>query len=218
MRSAITMCLCVLFLPGLAWAGVMNGGFEDNFNNWARSGNTKIITSATLDSITIDPFGGDKMAAITYPATEGSLYDNGFSQDVVLSKDDNWFSFHYNFWTYDEAPFDQPGFTVSVNGETKLSVDAGDVGDTTLANLDYTGWKLFNIDVSEYFSDSSRPATIRLAFNAGNTGDNQHPSGVFIDQAVLTPNQVPVPGALWLLGSGLLCLFGFQRKTSNSNC
>lgn len=213
MRIFIIFCLSILLMPAMAWSSVMNGGFEDDFTGWTTGGNTAVVTQATVDGITIDPFGGDKMASLTYPAMTGFIFDNFIYQDVVLTEGDNWLSFRYNFWTFDEAPFDNPGFTVSVNNETKFSVAAGDIGDGTPGTLDYTDWQLINIDVSEYYSeDCTRPATIRLAFNAGNTGDKHFPSGVFIDQADLTANAVPLPGAVWILGAGLAGLLGLRRQ------
>lgn len=38
------------------------------------------------------------------------------------------------------------------------------------------------------------------------------PSGAYIDQVVIDTKCVPIPGALWLLGSGLVCLVGVRKK------
>jgi len=65
-----------------------------------------------------------------------------------------------------------------------------------------------SIPVGHYY-DPSRPATIRIAFNAGNTGDNQFASGVFLDEIHL---EVPIPATLLLFGSGLLGLVGLRRR------
>ena len=35
------------------------------------------------------------------------------------------------------------------------------------------------------------------------------------DQVALDATAVPVPGAIWLLGSGLVCLVGFRKKFKN---
>jgi hypothetical protein len=66
--------------------------------------------------------------------------------------------------------------------------------------------------LGEYY-DPTRPAIIRIAFNAGNAGDNQYASGVFLDEIKL----VPIPTTLLLFGSGLLGLIGVRRRLSPSS-
>ena len=98
---------------------------------------------------------------------------------------------------------------------------AGDIGDGQLGTLDYTigplagGWTGLSIPLSQYY-DPDRLTSIRISFNAGNTGDNQYPSGVFIDGTSLSENNlyqvVPVPPAALLLGSGLIGLVGLRRR------
>jgi hypothetical protein len=67
--------------------------------------------------------------------------------------------------------------------------------------------------VGQYF-DPNRPTTIRIAFNAGNTGDNQFASGVFLDEIRL---EIPIPSTLLLFGSGLLGLMGVRRRLRSSS-
>ena len=45
-------------------------------------------------------------------------------------------------------------------------------------------------------------------------GDYGNPLPVDMDTYALTINPVPIPGAVWLLGSGLLGLIGIKRKSS----
>jgi len=55
-----------------------------------------------------------------------------------------------------------------------------------------------------------------ITFNAGNTGDDQYVSGVFIDSNSLSMAPgcpvVPIPASLLLFASGLLGLVGIRRK------
>ena len=211
--------LVVLTVPFLlfsasAGAALINGGFEDNFNGWNFSGNTSVVTTANLGGATdpFVPYEGDKMAGITYPTMAGSIWDNYIYQDVELGETDKYLNFAYNFWTYDEAPFDNPGFMVAINGKAVFSIAAGDIGDDVLGNLDFTGWTLISIPVEQYY-DPDRPASIMISFNAGNTGDNQYPSGVFIDAVSVTESPVPVPTTILLLGSGLVAMIGLRKKT-----
>ena len=219
--------LVVLTVPFLlfsasAGAALINGGFEDGFSGWTAAGNTSVLMTANLDdgsggTVTFNPYDDDgvNMASITYPNMVGSIWDNYIYQEVELGETDKYLNFAYNFWTYDEAPFDNPGFEVEINGingKTVFSIGAGDIGDGELGSLDFTGWKLISIPVEQYY-DPDRPASIMISFNAGNTGDNQYPSGVFIDAVSVTESPVPVPTTILLLGSGLVAMIGLRKKT-----
>ncbi len=218
--------LVVLSVPFLlfsasAGAALVNGGFKDNFNGWTFSGNTSVLATANLEdgsggTVTFNPYEGKNMAAITYPNMSGSICDNYIFQDVELGESDKYLNFAYNFWTYDEAPFDNPGFEVEINGingKTVFSIGAGDIGDGELGSLDFTGWTLISILVEQYYNADPRPASIRISFNAGNTGDDQYASGVFIDAVSLSKHPVPVPTTILLLGSGLVAMIGLRKKT-----
>jgi hypothetical protein len=217
-RNAL-LFLVVFSIPFLLFtvsadAAIINGGFENNFNGWNYFGNTSVQTFANLGGATdpFVPYEGERMAAITYPTMAGAIWDNYIYQDVALGETDNYLNFAYNFWTYDEAPFDNPGFMVAINGKTVFSIAAGDIGDDVLGNLDFTDWTLINIPVDQYY-DPGRPASIKISFNAGNTGDDQYPSGVFIDAVSVTESPVPIPTTILLLGSGLVAMIGLRKKT-----
>ncbi len=55
---------------------------------------------------------------------------------------------------------------------------------------------------------------LEIVFNVGNTGDNQYPSGVFLDDIRLQANPVPIPPTVLMLASGLIGLVVIQRKKS----
>jgi hypothetical protein len=204
--------LLVLF-PAFAGAQIINGGFENGLDGWTSFGNAGVVTTANIGGETFLPYSGEKMGAIGYPAMTGFLWENGLSQGVPLGPHDNYLVFYYNFWTFDEAPFDSPGFTVQINGSPVFSIGAGDVGDCVVEPPDFTGWRMFSFDVSGYYSeDPLRPLTLQLLFNAGNTGDNQYPSGVFLDGIRLQENPVPIPPTFVLLATGLIGLVGVRRR------
>jgi hypothetical protein len=209
-----------LAFPLVGQAAIVNGGFETgDFTGWTPGGNNGVVSLANLvldqndppaGSLEVTPFDGEFMGALAYPAQQGFVYDNFIYQDVQLGgPEDQILQLQYYFWTYDEAPFDNPAFTLNINNETVFSLAAADIGDGVLGTLDSTGWQLLQIDLAEYFSDDpTRPVTIRIEFGAGNSGDNQFISGVFLDQIEL----VPIPTSLLLLGSGLIGLIGMRRK------
>lgn len=214
-QAAVLILICCT--PGPVFAGIVNGGFESNFDSWTIKGDVSISSVALIDAVVFSPYEGDKMAGLGYYDRSNYSWENAISQELTLTEDDEFLNFYYNFWTLDEAPFDNPGFMVTVNGKTEFFVQAGEIGDTLgigddiLGTLDYTGWQLVTIGLSEYYSaDPNRPATIEIAFSAGNTGDTNpdYASGVFIDS--ISTTATPIPGGALLLLSGLLG-FGWLR-------
>jgi hypothetical protein len=207
--------------PMLAEAALINGGFEDDFLGWTTGGFTAVVTEANLvvdlnnpssGEVTFVPNSGEKMALISYPNQQSYIWNNYILQDIILEPDDNYLNLYYNAWTYDEVPFDTPAFLVEINDETVFSLSAGEIGgDDVLGTLDYTGWTLMSIDLSDYF-DESRPVDIRISFNAGNTGDNEYISGVFLDGMSVTEYPVPIPPTVLLLGSGLLVFIRLKGR------
>ena len=229
--SVVLLILPFLLIPSFAGAALINGGFEDGLANWDPHGTVMATTELVLEGIPFEPYELDQMAAITLPGMTGHVMDNYILQEVTLESGDNYFNFVYIFWTLDEAPFDNPGFLMEINGKTILSMQAGDIGDGVVGTLDYTvggldgGWTGISVPIAQYY-DPVRPATIRISFSAGNTGDNQYPSGVFIDGPrqedglPLSPDPlpeyrvIPIPASLLLLGSGLIALIGIRRRRS----
>lgn len=224
-RVLVFFIMASMMLAVGAEAALVNPGFEDDFTGWTSYGSTAVVSIVTMGdgsggTTEFSPCAGNNMASITYPAMTGHVTDNYIVQDVVLGPDNNYLNFKFNFWTYDEAPFDNPGFRVEINGETWVSMEAGDIGDGTVGTLNYTDWIGLSIPVSGYYVDEERPAEIRLSFSVGNTGDSQYPSGAFVDATSLTSDAeyqvVPIPAAVLLLGSGLVGVLALGKTRRKS--
>jgi hypothetical protein len=212
------LIVSLLMIPTFAGAALLNPGFEEGLNHWNPAGTVSAPVQAFIEGTEFTPYEGNVMAALSDPTVGGNIWDNSIHQDVIIGSDDNFLNFVFIFWTLDEAPFDNPGFLMEINGKTILSMRAGDISNGA-GNLAYTqgpldGWTGISIPVSQYYSSSGRAASIRISFNAGNTGDSLNPSGVFIDAPLDSDDSftlapipgfkiVPIPGSVLLLGSGL---------------
>jgi hypothetical protein len=230
--GVVIWALPFLLIPGLAGAALVNGGFEDTFlQGWSYDGTVSDPGSQSVVGTLFTRYEGERMASLHSPISDGPghVTENYIMQDVELASGDNFLNFVYIFWTLDEAPFDNPGFLMEINGKTILSKKAGDIGDGIVGTLDYTtgdlddGWTGISVPVAQYY-DPIRPATIRISFSAGNTGDDAWASGVFIDGPrepegpSLSPVPlegylvIPIPSSLLLLGSSLFALIGIRRR------
>jgi hypothetical protein len=103
----------------------------------------------------------------------------------------------------------------------------GDIGSIDIAGLNSVGQTIWNTTVdltnytdwSNWFTVNVETADIRqLVFFA--PGNAPHFNGFWpsIDNLVINEqvSQVPVPAAVWLFGSGLMGLLGFNRKRAQS--
>lgn len=223
----VLVLMALLFCSGTTEAAIVNGGFEQSFYGWLTTGNAIVMPALTLDdgaggSVAFKPLEGSNMALIG--GANGFVTDNKITQDITLGAQDKYLNVAYRFWTYDESPFDSPGFVIDINGSTVFSLKAGDVGDGTEGTLNYSNgnltdhWANIGIPIAQYYSPNGRVSSIRISFNAGNTGDLQYPSGVFLDAVNLSSEApvgtAPIPNSLLLLASGLLGVVGFKKCTS----
>ena len=213
----IAVLLLISMMPVAAIAQLANPGFENGYADWDMTGASdySLLTDEgeAISGVEFTPFFGTQALRLSNPGGNSAyVWANTISQTITLDPNENFLNFYYNFWTFDEAPFDNAGFMVEINGKTVFSVSAGDVGDGKVGTLDYTGWQLCSLDISEYYSDDpDREASILISFSAGNTSDQTYASGVYLDAITITPNAMPVPASMLLLLSGLIGFVGVRR-------
>ncbi|WP_156921725.1 hypothetical protein [Desulfovibrio inopinatus] len=209
MKSSIVMCFILLLMPFSAQASITNGDFETgDTDGWTTipGGNVEVLESYTFsDGTTVTAYDGNYMAMIG-SETSATNY-NVFNQMIQSTGSSKRLSFAYNFWSYDYYPWDENAFQVLVNGESVLSLGAGDVDSgSSSISLDTTGWTYVTLDLSDYVGLGN----VTIDFMAGDVGDSINRSGVFLDNVSI--HATPLPGAVWLFGSAMLGLVGLRQK------
>jgi hypothetical protein len=176
-----------------------------------------------FDDYTIKSYGGNQDQAT--PA-DVDIKENGLRLDLtgntwkaieygVTVTDSNLFSFE--FQSTDESEINAIGFAKSINdiatGHTSFEI-LGTQGRSTSWEPLYPqqqaysigdAWKKYLIDLSEFFSIGTEFKY--LTFINDNDDSNVTGNSMFRNVSI-----VPVPGAIWFLGIGLLGLMGYRRK------
>ena len=149
-----------------------------------------LITDSDTDkSVGAAFLGGNESTEINFTATAVSIYDLDLLKDL-LTEDEDIFS----AWD-----FSTEGYTVSNDSPVYLSLYADSADD--LSSLDI--WHLENGAWTEYDAYD-------LTFDG--TYANFTVTS-FSGYAVTGASAVPIPGAVWLLGSGLVGILGLRRQT-----
>ncbi|MCP3908087.1 MAG: hypothetical protein GY712_08735 [Oceanicoccus sp.] len=128
---------------------------------------------------------------------------------TVAATSDGYVSFDWTFDTADDGPWwdtlvvfidGNPFGVVDPSGSNSQSGSAG----FNVNNLDVFGFGLWSEDSC---CGASQSTVTNFVFN---------PSGSGSDGPFYPLGEVPLPGAVWFLGSGLLGLVGFRRKISSN--
>jgi hypothetical protein len=167
-------------------ATITNGNFDSGLAGWSTEGNV------TLDA-------GGYAVLSTISGTDTSMY--GGANGSILSQ------------TVNAVAGDIISFSYSFNAGDYLNDFALVAGDAeylvsnvaTVGDFGSSGWKNFTFTALNDFTD--------LKFIVSNFGDTLFDSSLYVDNIASGPvSAVPLPAAVWLFGSGLVGLLGFNRK------
>lgn len=129
------------------------------------------------------------------------VYDLGFSSNLV-----------FMFPTGDHGPYPQDNVEAQVYGSNNL----GDIWVAASLNnvyrdgwIDYRGDGDASIEADDWASEWIFPNNISYRYIYLNQNEFGPDNDMEVD-AIGAP--VPIPGAVWLLGSGLIALVGFKRR------
>ena len=187
-----------------------NGSFENGWTSWHQEGNINLFESWA----TVTPSNGSYMVGIAQPNKSGKAYQ---VVDDTLSPGWN--------WDYNHKEVDLSAYVNVRWGSVKLELAYIPIevysGDDP-PEWDDTRWVDLGIVAQ---SDSSQqdwqyiqyheiwdyqPRWIRVSVDV--ESDEQQFTFAFVDDVDFESRCVPLPGAVWLLGSGLVGLFGIRRK------
>jgi hypothetical protein len=193
-KYAVLLALTVSLLLVQAAAAelVVNGGFETgDFTGWDYS--------ATLDYAGVDEFPPDPPHSGIYYGYFGNYNTDdgtilmGFLSQIIPTTDGA--SYNVSFWlAYLEENLGDP--------LNQFQAKWGD--DIIFAQTNIPGDDPVIYTQHQFTVNATGSSTV-LEFGLSNV-----PSWIYLDD--ISVNQVPIPGAVWLLGSGLVGLAGLRRK------
>ncbi len=162
---------------------VINGGFEQgDLSGWKKEGVVEVVNSSDVlnPNETVLPIEGNYMVRIGNKGefTSGNfVWENRLLQSFKSGAKS--LSLSYNFFTRDTGPMDEPGFLVRLNGEEVYDLRAEEVNPNWWpdGSAYSTGWQEISFDLSRYQTEN-----INLGLYAGNTGDQENQSWVYVDK------------------------------------
>jgi hypothetical protein len=200
---ALSVLWFILATGGVAGAGLLNPGFETgDLTYWHDYGGAVVTTSTqTFDGITFTAPEGTHFAVLSAPTP------------VWLTDPDYGFLYLQNYRAsiWQDVNLNA-GETVKVYGF--LNFNPSTLYANAFASVSVNYNPIWGIDNSQSYSSWQS-----WSFMAPSAGNYTFELSIFDDsnleygrsEAFFDINRVPLPGAVWLLGSGLLGLVGWGR-------
>ncbi len=166
---------------------ITNGDFEAGLTNWTSTGDVTLIRGAEHNVVPFD----QQMIRIGSDTSDSQFEGNFLAENSVVQlaslpqEKVQSLGFWYNFQSYEnDGGFDEPGFLVLMNDTVVHQEWASDLSGSG-ENTKASGWRFLSIDLTG-FPDPS----ITIAFHAGNTGDRNNQSFVYIDNVTTATSLV----------------------------
>jgi hypothetical protein len=199
-KVKVTFWVLVAFLAltSVAFAGPSNFGFETgDLTGWLSTSNTSVVTvgSTYAGSGDILPTEGTYMVQLD--AGLGVAVNTIVSQAFAMTSGET-ISGTAFFSGQDYLPFDDYAEANIYSGATSWNLFSSNI--SAVGDYGNSGWYTWTFT-------ASTDGLYYLEYICANAVDNALPSQAFFD----IPATAPIPGALWLLGSGLLGLLGLRR-------
>jgi hypothetical protein len=182
-------------IPSLSITGSFTKSVEEKINpsSWTVAGHVSTLASDTISdpSTTITSLTGTMFKVGDDSDPGNYVWDNRLMRS--FSSGAKSLSLHYNFFSRDYSPFDQPGFFIRLNGQEVFRLNTLESDGSTALT---TGWQEFYYDLS-----SQENSQTNLIVYAGNTTDQNTQSWVYVDSITTYFVSAPLHAVYTLTGS-----------------
>lgn len=187
---------------------IENGDFELGLASWDHCLNVKAKGSWA----NIDPKNGERQAVMSpdgfLPSSLNMNFDSEGSHSIIIS-------FDYNLWSFSSMGSEVgDDFVVSLISDDSTYFDEifrVNFNDTISNGPTIQGWQ--NYEETFLFDTYMQ---LSLLFEVDNFKDPTQFGTGFIDKVEVSSTATLIPGAIYLLGSGLVGLIGIRIRRRNS--
>jgi len=201
-KNLFIILFTVLFIPSITAASIINSGFEDWTTINPPPGWSLSSGEISAAQETTQVHSGSSSAMIVYT----SQFTQSLSQTINATPG---LDYSISAYFYDSNP---SGYD---DGRARISLSfLDDEGNTLSTN--YSGYTVDDDMWQQLWVSAIAPSvtdSIKISFLFYDVSANWDGSAtIYVDSVAESTNAVPIPGAVWLLGSGLIGIVGIRRK------